>query len=215
MKGSSVVFILLFIAAPSYADAIQIITDQSDFIAAIETPYLFDNFSEFTYGAYRQYSLRLDENGYEALISANSGLYSLQESISTRCDYDILRISFIGSAFPVTAIGGSFWPTDMPGTDLTGQTRVVLSNGTEYVIENAGHSDFLGFLNVDGTSFQSLEISVLSRHTWPTLDNLYVGSARDMSEDDTSSILTPEPATIFLVASGILGIGIAVRRRRF
>jgi hypothetical protein len=204
----------LFLATiPAYSDTIQI-NSESDFIEAIENPYLFENFSLYSSG-FKGYSLSLKENGYIAVMSASRGLYSLQQNISTRCDYDILRISFTDSPTPVTAVGGYFWPTDYPGHNLTGQTKVKLSDGTEIVSANADYSDFLGFINTNGETFQFLEISVLSQHTWPTLDNLYVGSANESSSEDTSTILTPEPASLCLLASGILGIGIVLWRKRF
>jgi hypothetical protein len=209
--------IVLIASAQVYATAIRI-DSEAEFLAAIETPYLFEDFSQYTYGSYVANSLILAESGYIGALFANSKLYSGDGNMSTKCVNDILTIDFANSPFPVTAIGGYFWPTDIRGNNLVGYTKVVLSDGVVYEINRSDYSSFLGLISADSSAFSRLEISVLGRidtpYSWPTVDNLYVGTARNLAGVDKDLIPYPEPSSVLLLGTGLCGICIFLRRRR-
>jgi hypothetical protein len=207
MRSALIVIALLMMASPLLSDSI-VYTDEATFVGILKIPYLLEDFDQYKYQDYREPSLLLDKNGYSAILSADSRnrvnpvdpfLYSLDGSMSTKWDVDILRVDFSISPSPVTAVGGYFWPTGLDGSELTNAwVRIVLSNGVEHQINNALHDSFMGFTVTDGTVFQFLEIST-AEHTWPTLDNLYAGSSLPP---------VPEPSTQLLCIAGICGIGI-------
>jgi hypothetical protein len=206
MKTTLIVIALVLLSCPAFATAIPT-TSESDFLAAIKSSYLFEDFNEYTYGSYKLPSLSLEENGYIAVLSSGHKLYSGNGFMSTNCANDPLIIDFSESAIPVTAIGGHFWPTGASGNNLIGYTKLVLSDGTVYEIQSADYDDFVGFVSHDGTAFEKIEISVLggqvSPYTWPSVDNLYVGTAH-----------APEPSTLLLISTGIAGLGVLSFRKK-
>jgi hypothetical protein len=205
MKSFWMIIALLVIAVPLQANPIPY-TSEAAFLQYLESPYLIENFDTMRYGSYKAPTMRLNQSGYQVVLSAYSRLYSLPGSMSTNSSYDVLKIDFTESPNPVTAVGGYFWPTDLPGNNLTGPIRIVFSDGSEYVAENAAYGDFLGFTITDGTAFQFLEISTLVRSSWPTVDHLYVGN--------DPPIATPEPSSLLFLGTGIGGIGMLVLRKK-
>jgi hypothetical protein len=201
MKFAPIAVVFMLVLSPSFADPV-LHTSETDFLRVLDTPFLLEDFSVYSYGSYKGQDLLLERNGYQAVLSVERGLYALNGSMSTRWDVDILKIDFSGSPSPVTAVGGFFWPTDLPGNNLVGPIRFVLSNGNEYLLRDAYSGSFVGFTVFDGTSLQSLEISTLIGSTWPTVDHLYVGS--------DSPIPTPEPSSWLFFVAGICGIGVIV-----
>jgi hypothetical protein len=128
-------------------------------------------------------------------------------SVTTICVNDHLVMDFSGSRTPITAIGGNFGQTNFGIADLEGNMKVTLSDGSVYEIENANRKYFLGLFSPDGPAFQRLGILVLGspglNRSWPTVDNLYIGSA----------IHAPEPSSLLLLATGVCGIGLLTRKR--
>jgi hypothetical protein len=201
MKKASILIALFLMASPLYADAI-LYTKEADFLRVLETPFFLENFGSYTPGGYTAQSLTLDQNGYRVVLSASRRLYSLSGSISTNVDYDTLKIDFTNSPSPVTAVGGFFWPTDLPGNNIAGPIKLVLSDGAEYMLDNASYGDFVGLTLIDGTTFQYLEVSTLVGRNWPTVDHLYVGN--------DPPIPTPEPSSWIFFTAGICGMGIII-----
>jgi hypothetical protein len=201
MKFAPITVVLVLMVFPSFADPV-LHTSESDFLRVLDRPYLLEDFSTYSYGSYKGQELLLEQNGYQAVLSVQRGLYALNGSMSTRWDVDVLKIDFSGSPNPVTAVGGFFWPTDLPGNNLVGPMRFVLSNGNEYLLRDAYSGSFVGFTVFDGTSFQSLEISTLLGGTWPTVDHLYVGN--------DPPIPTPEVSSWLFFVAGICGVGVII-----
>jgi hypothetical protein len=217
MKGSLLLCIplLVLLAQPMYASAIQVNSEEI-FLESIQTSYLFEDFAEYSKGAFSAKSLALNEDGYSAELStAISKLYSGPGIMAARYANDILTIRFSGISDPVTAIGGYFWPIGSMMQNLTGYTKIKLSDGSVYEVTNANSSSFLGFISQDGTVFESLEISVLggnaTPYTWPAVDNLYVGNAKPIPDDQP--IANPEPSTLVLLATGLCGACLAVFKK--
>ncbi len=221
MRSIRILILVLIAAAPAYATAVRI-DSESEFLAAIQTPYLFEDFGEYTYGSYIAPTLFIAQYNYEALLSAETKLYSGLGNMSTRCVNDILVMDFTDSPAPVTAVGGYFWPTGYWGNNLTGYTRVVLSDASVYEIEVSEYGSFLGLVSLDQTAFERLEISVLGKldtpWSWPTVDNLYAGTALELVGMTFVPVPSPEPSSLMLSSAGLCGFGaIALgkcRRRR-
>ena len=209
MKRLLILVMFSMFSCPAWAGVIQI-NSESDFLDILKVPYLFEDFSGYTYKSFVDYSLPLSENGYQATLSAPRKLYSLDGSMSTKWNNDPLIIDVAGSPLPVTAIGGYFWPSDMSGQSVSGSIKFTLSDGTDHVvqIDQANSSTFLGF-GTNGTAFARLEIIMIhddpNEPTWPTLDNLYVGS------DPPKSV--PEPSALLLLIMGLGGVGASFWRK--
>jgi hypothetical protein len=219
MKNIVLTIGLLLLAAPAHS-AIITYDNREAFLAAIQTPYLFENFDKYSYKDLVDLSLELQEENYDLVLSAESRLFSGYGNMSINCATDRLIIDFAGSGtYPaITAVGGNFWPTDFHGYDMVGNTRVILSDGSEYEIANAGSDSFLGLISTDGSAFIRLEVVVSERpdglYSWPTLDNLYAGSARNQMGGDEPPIPNPEPSSLALLATGVCGIRIIMRRNK-
>ena len=212
MKRITIIIALVLVSHSAWAGIIRYDTEAA-FREILTTPYLFDDFHEYTYRSYVAPTLMLDENGYQVELSASGPsspptsskmLYSLNGSMSTRNCYDPLVIDMTGSAIPVTAIGGYFWPTDYYGNNVTGNIIVTLSDGALYVmrVDQTSVNTFLGF-GSDGSAFKRLEVSMIldnsNDYAWPTLDNLYAGT------DPPNSV--PESPSAALLSAGLFGLG--------
>jgi hypothetical protein len=209
MKNLLITSLLLLLAVPAFATTVSY-DDIDLFLAKVETPFLFEDFEQYDYGKFVSPSLLLEDEGnnYIVVLSASTKLYSGDGNMSTKCVNDTLVMDFSQSPTPITAVGGNFWPTDIKGNDLEGYTRLVLSDGTVIDSASADIDDFLGFTASAGSAFTRLELTVAGSlalpKSWPTVDNLYVGTA----------IPNPEPSSLLLLATGICGIGIVIRRKR-
>jgi hypothetical protein len=207
MKTLFITILALLLAVPAFATTI-LFSDKDRFLEHVESPYLFEDFDQYSYGQLVSPSLELQQWNYKVVISAATNLYSGNGNMSTRCVNDTLVMDFSVSPMPITAIGGNFWPTDKYGHDMVGFTKVVLSDGTEITFENADLDNFLGITSQHGAAFTRLELTVagslIRPYSWPTVDNLYVGTA----------IPNPEPSSLLLFASGVCGVVIFIRRKR-
>ena len=217
MKGAQILLALLIAAAPVYATAIRF-DSEAEFLQNIEIPYLYDDFNQYTYGSLIAYYLVLDQHEYSTVLSAENKLYSGNGNMSTNHVDDVLVLDFSESPTPVTAVGGYFWPTDIEGSDLIGYTKISLSDGTVLENRDADYTNFLGFVSTDESGFQKLEISVLGRldnpYSWPTVDDLYIGSAKNLVGGDDTPIPYPEPSSLLLLGTGICGIVMVMRRKK-
>jgi hypothetical protein len=220
MKSSRFILLLLLIVAPAYATSFKIDTEESVFKQDIQSPYFVDYFNSYTYGSLIVQSLPLIQDNYTwAVMSADKKLYSGNGNMSTNRANDFLVIDFLE---PITAVGGYFWPTDILGNNLAYKATEVSFISLDDVIIyqtilNSGNPSFLGFISLDGTAVKELQISVLgcleTPRDWPTVDNLYAGSAKSLVGGDNAPIPNPEPSTIMLMSTGICGIGIILRRK--
>jgi hypothetical protein len=198
MKRLLILLMLLMVSCPAWAGIIQF-DSKSEFINVLKVPYLFEDFEDYGFGTYFAPSLVLNDNGYEAELSARRKLFSLIGSMTSNYANDPLIIDFNNSPTPVTAIGGVFWPTGWIGEDTNGYVRITLSDGTLHDVgfDSANSDTFLGFAT-DGSPFQRLEVKIVHETiydpTWPTVDNLYIGS-------DPFSV--PEPSSFLLIALGL------------
>jgi hypothetical protein len=217
MRTFLIVIVLLLMAIPASATAIQY-SSKDDFLAAVKSPYFFENFDQFTYGGFISPSLSLEKENYLVVLSASTRLFSGNGDMSVNCAKDQLIIDFSGSTgnyTPVTAVGAYFWPADFYGNSLVGPIKITLSDGTVYETYTASSGTFVGFTSTGGTAFQKLEFSIpseLSRsYSWPTIDNLYVGSAIGGIDNPLPS---PEPSSMLLLGSGICGIAVVIRNKK-
>ena len=206
MKNLLIPILLLLLAVPAFATTITY-SDKDLFLAKVETPFLFENFSQYPYQLVRN-PIVITQGDYSVVLSAaNSvnGLVTGRGIIDTNYAKDTLRIDFLG-CLPVTAIGGNFGPANISGGNITGSAKITLSDGTVYEDTNADLTDFVGFTSSGGTAFTRLELTVkgYTRTGFPTVDNLYAGTA----------IPNPEPSSLWLLATGVCGIGVVIRRKR-
>lgn len=221
MRIILIAVMLLLLAIPASATAIQY-SSKDAFLAAVEAPYLFENFSQYAYGELVAQSLAVEKENYLVVLSAAHRLFSGDGNMSINCANDLLIIDFSSSLIenhsPITAFGANFWPTDFSGHNLVGPIKVTLSDGSVYQSETAYNGAFVGFISADGSAFQTIEVTVPARpgdpYSWPTLDNLYAGSVQNHMGGDNPPIPNPEPSSLLLLGTGICGIGIVVRNAK-
>jgi hypothetical protein len=208
MKRLLITALFLMLAVPAFATTV-LYDDKDEFLAKVETTFFFESFDQYQRGKFVSTSLLLEDEGknYIVVLSAATKLYSGDGNMSTKWANDTLIMDFSQSPTPITAVGGNFWLTDKYFNDLVGFTRVILSDGTEITSENADSDYFLGFTSPHGPAFTRLEFTVTGSLTnpyaWPTVDNLYVGTA----------IPNPESSSLLLLATGICGTGLIIRRK--
>ncbi len=187
--------LMVAITCPAWAD-ITIYNSKTEFEAAIQPGYLFENFNNLAYGLFQEPSLRLEEQGFIATISASYDiLYSGPGNMSTNYGDAEIVITFSGKA--VTAVGGRFFPTDDISNCRDGNMVLTLDNGAPPIeLERSSDcmNEFFG-LTSDGSGIAEIRIKAdrsnptstgtLHVDNWPNVDDLYVGRR---SEDAPSTL---------------------------
>jgi hypothetical protein len=193
----------------SSAFATNVYNTEPAFLGQIAPLYYLEDFNGYTYGSPLDGSQTSSSfgpvNGYSWDASAPLGLWSNSGALSTNDAVDLLTITFTGN--PVTAVGGIFASTDINGNIIQQDVTVSLSDGTSETITGSG---FLGFtssipfasLTVDGIDITPPGAGTI--YNWPQVDHFYVGA---------STAAIPEPATMLLLGSGLIGMGVYARRR--
>ncbi|UCD75313.1 MAG: hypothetical protein JSV91_00030 [Phycisphaerales bacterium] len=183
----------------SFAGAVTTVYDnEADFLAAIGD-YLLEDFDQYTYGEYTEYTLDIGPmNGYAGTISAeggaNSYLWSGYGDMSTNSALDWLRVDFTG--LPTYSTGGFFYASDIGGYFVPGRQVVIeLSNGFIYDFVPASQTDFRGFLSTDELFWMTIDAPDDASYYWSSMDHFYIDS--------------PAPGALAL-----LGLAGLMRRRR-
>ncbi len=201
--------LMVFAAASTAMAAVTIYTDETAFAQVLGAYYLedFSNFSET--GEEGPESIDMESsNGFSYTIKSSSWLYHSSSSlyycdgaVAVYNDTDNLIVEFTGNS--VTAFGGNFWLTDIDVNNQTDNVTVEISfadgSSYSYLIESATVDTFIGFTS--SASISSFSVTYNSRDYYPTMDNLYVGSA------------VPVPAAVWLMGSGLLALA-GIRRKK-
>ncbi len=136
---------------------------------------------------------------YSYTVSAPGGLYGNGTLIGTNLPAEALTVTFTGA--PVTAIGGSFWATNISDVFQPTPITLTLSNGTTTTFtptsETAG--SFRGFTS----SVAITSMTIISTSTvYAGMDNFTVGS------------VVPEPGTWLMMALGVGALALRTARRQ-
>jgi hypothetical protein len=204
--------LMVSITCPAWAD-ITGFTSKSEFEAAIKPGYLFENFDNLAYGGLWAPSMRLEQQGFVATITASrDDLFSGSGNMSTNVSDAAIVITFSGEA--VTAVGARFFPTDINGFCRDGKMVITLDNGEPPIeLETSDCTEFFGF-TTEGSAIAEIRIQAdRSEHpdNWPTVDDLYIGRrsedaphvltvAVDIKPGDFPNVINPKSKGVIPVA---------------
>ena len=219
----SLVAALLLLPVSAKATTV-VYTDQASFLSVLQTPYyLQQNFSGTNNDPP---SINESGSGYSYTVSTifpasnTGGLYFVPGGgLQPYEPNDILKIKFTSAN--VTAVGGFFMPENefggipqnLSGKNVGGSITFTLSDGTIYTTPVSTSPIFVGFATTNGPAFTSLLIQTVTpdpynngnmqQVQYPTMNQLYVGADP-----------VPEPSSLILVGTGLVGIGFYARHRR-
>ncbi|MEO6982881.1 MAG: DUF4082 domain-containing protein [Edaphobacter sp.] len=204
---------VVFATVPSYADGIPAFSFTSANFATID-PSTAELGYAFTVGS--------DPITVGALGYINDGF----NGTHTIAIFNMATQQLIsGASATVTTVGGGPTSTTFTYTDL--DAPVVLAANTQYQIVSQFFRNEYYFSNAQGfTSYPglTLDITVFDNYgnppAFPTFATGRYGPTvpGDFGPNftilDTSTTPVPEPSSIYLIVSGILGAGVTLRRRR-
>jgi hypothetical protein len=179
-------------------------TDSASFLANVEAGSYYEDFSGVAAGAGGPLSFTDGVFSYDIDTAPSApgtpppgGLFNDPGIISTNTAGDAILVSFTGA--PVTAVGGTFFASDINFAQIPSDVVVTLSDGTTAGFNGIGFSGFTS----DSGAITSIEINTNDPVTaaWATIDELYVGTA-----------VVPEPGSALLFFSSLIGL-LAIRRK--
>jgi PEP-CTERM motif len=208
----SVLALVAMLSSPSTARA-QFVTytSQASFLAAITNPGV-DTFTGFstTSTTASPIARAAGSYGYSASVSANEDFFGVGSAgnpwLSTNTATD--AITFAGFTGGVGAVGGNFFGSNIAGEFESGDILVTYVDvtGTQSTTLRAPTTGtFFGVVSLSRAinAFTVSAVQPVDNFLWPTVDNLTLGQTT-----------VPEPGTYALLATGLLAIGIATRRKR-
>lgn len=196
-----VCLVALLCASAAANAGITVYTSQSDFLAAVSTPYT-DTYDDLTIA---QYGLSLDRAAgvYSYTVSSPNGIWGAGIpgdywlSNATRTD----PITFSNFSAGVSAFGGYFFGSDIAGQYVpSGDLLLTASDGSTltYSLTGTTQSSFLGFVSDSGLSSVTL-LSSPNGNYWPTANDVVLA--------------VPEPTTYGMFLAGLGFLGLMARRR--
>lgn len=158
----------------------SVFESRDDFVAAIEAGFYEEDFSGVSEGP--SAPLSFNGNGFSYSVftqaGAESGLYNAQGVISTDLAVDQIVITF---TTPVTAVGGSFWATDVNLEPTSTSITLELSDGTTHTVDVTSADIFRGFTSATPITSLIIDAPEASPNNppfhWATMTNLIVGTA--------------------------------------
>ena len=204
--------------APMAAAQLTLYNSRAIFLAAVAPPTQLVDFEQYRQTGGESIDLAtFTVNG--ATFSANSGMEAVQrltDALGTGYNRGSIVLNLQAGGFSTNALTITFAsPISAFGLDFSNfynDNRLfsfALSNGQSFTTPNVGNGP-LGLQFVGLTSnalFSSVTIS-LPNASYPVYDNVQFGLAL------SSTTVTPEPGSIALLGTGLLGIFGVVRRKR-
>lgn len=199
-KISTLACVIGAAATATTAAATDIYTNPGDFLNNTLPGYYHEDFAGVPTGGPHGLLSFGPVNGFSYTVDTvnGSGLFNDPGLVSTTNVNDLIRITFTGD--PVTAVGGTFWGTDLNYDPVLANVVLTLSDGTVEPYTTMEANTFRGFTTT-GAPITSLTIDAtgLIENAWPTMGELYVGQ------------VIPAPSAFGLLALSVLA---AARRRR-
>jgi hypothetical protein len=190
------------------AHATAIYTNQASFLAATQPGYYLETFNSLPQFTSLTPPLNFSKNGFSYNVTTASGnpFFNIGPSgdtwLSTFHEFD--PIVFNVTSNNVTAIGGSFFLTNVNGDISGGTLTVTLNNGSMFSITNASSTSFIGFTT--GVPIQSLTVTPPASGStliFATVNDFITG--KSVPETGSSVLL------LGLGTVGLLGVGQAFR----
>jgi hypothetical protein len=132
----------------SHSSATTIYTSQAAFLAHTQPGYYLETFDSLPRFTTLNSPLSFFTNGFSYTASANNdGFFNVGPMgdvwLST-FDHST-NIVFDFTSSNVTAVGGNFFLTDIPGNVVSGTITVELDNGTTFSVSDPSANSFVGF----------------------------------------------------------------------
>ena len=189
-----IALLLLSLSAGLVQGATMIYTDETLFVAQLQSPYYLEDFT----GLSNPLPANQDfgpVNGYALRAHADNGLYANPDAITTFSPGDILQLSFTGSV--ANAAGAIFTATDMYGDTVPQTLKVEASDGT---IQSVSTTGFVGFVSDSNITWLEVSSDAVAPDFFPQADHLYSG------------VSVPEPALIGAASTAC--VGLLLRKRQ-
>jgi hypothetical protein len=191
---------LLSLAGMGYT---QDFSSEATFKSLLAPNYYNELFSSWQYGSPLDGQTTWTGVGttYNAEASLASGLWSLQNALSTNAGNVTLVIDFANSPTQVFAFGGLFQDVDQSGANEGGNVTISFNGGHSMTLTDPTSPTFYGYISSTQLTTATITVSGGTQSTnYQYLADLYVGAPTS----------TPEPVTL-----GVLAVsGIALLRRR-
>ena len=175
-------------------------TDQTTFEAALKRGYFFESFGSLALGASRPQDV--SGGGYTILASTGNGsdFYNAGGGIwlSTNDGGVSMVLTFSGNV--PTAVGGTFFDSDLSGNANGQWVTVQLNDGTTTHLSSTTSTSFAGFIS---------DVGITSLTITPDNPGTNLCAVGELIVD-----LGSEPSSLVLLGLGRLGLPVAAARRR-
>ncbi len=199
---------LMAAALPAQA-ALSFFTSAASFLAAVSATGV-DTFEEASAGGSHASPFNRTAGVYNYQAAATGGFFGSGSGSASALSTDVTGTPITLGSFSasIAAIGGNFYATDINGDFFSGSLQVVATDALGAIssqMVNASSlsvDSFIGFLST--STLVSLVITPMLSDRFASVDNLTLGQAAPI----------PEPATVLMMAAGLLALHRSTRGRR-